>query len=100
MLSTAATPGRASAHVKLWFKMGWTTWRAIFPRLYPGTALQQMSLQLPQIYHPPPGALYVGKEFGDLAKSQMTFGQNHQTPTHYRQYNVVQVVALRFTDYR
>ena len=32
-------------------------------------------------------------EFGDLAESQLTIGQNHQTPTYYRYYQILQGVS-------
>ena len=34
-------------------------------------------------------------KFGDLANSQVTFGENHQTPTYYRLYEILYIV--RFT---
>jgi len=33
-------------------------------------------------------------EFGDVAKSQMTFGQDHQTPTYYGYYDILHVVSI------
>ena len=35
-------------------------------------------------------------EFGDLAKTQLTDGQIHHTPTYYPQYEILRVV--RITD--